>query len=120
MEGQRINFNEVVSERSRGHIMTVVNDYAYLRSPEMEEDAVAERQRRHTARCQAYIDRETSIYAEVLAPLVEGELAKLRRLRSAGGSVAARLTYLEASIQAAGMIMGNLHWCLGGMTNRLD
>ena len=120
LEGQRVNFEEVASERSRGHIMTVVNDYAYVRTPGTDEDAVAERQRRHTERCQAYIDRETSIYAEELAPRVEGELASLHGLRAAGGSVAARFKYVEASIQAAGLIMGDLHWRLGGMTNRLD
>jgi pyruvate,water dikinase len=120
LEGQRINYAEVAAERSRSHIMTVVNDYAYLRSPEIDETALAERQKRHVARCQAYIDQGTSIYAEVLAPQVEGELAKLRRLKAAGGSVAARVKYLEAAIEAAGLIMGHLHWCLGGMAIRLD
>jgi pyruvate,water dikinase len=100
--------------------MTLVNDYAYLRPPETDETAVAERQKRHVARCQAYIDRGTSIYAEVLAPQVEWELANLRRLKAAGRSVAARLRYLGASIEAAGLIMGHLHWSLGAMTNRLD
>ena len=120
LEGQRTNFEEVAAERSLSHIMTVVNDYAYVRPPEMDESAAAERQKRHADRCQAYIARGTSIYAEVLAPRVAGELANLRRLKAAGGSIAARFKYLEASIQAAGLIMGHLHWCLGGMTNRLD
>ena len=120
LEGQRINFEEVAAERSRSHIMTVVNDYAYVRQPDIDETAMAERQMKHVARCQAYIDQGTSIYAEVLAPQVEVELANLRRLKAAGGSVASRLKYLEASIQATGLIMGHLHWCLGGMTNRLD
>jgi pyruvate,water dikinase len=120
LEGQRVNFEEVGAERSRSHIMALVSDYAYLRAPDIEETVLAERQKRQTARCQEYIDRGTSIYAEVLAPQVEMELANLRRLKAAGRSVAARLGYLEATIEAAGLIMGHLHWCLGGMTNRLD
>ena len=120
LEGQKTNFDEVGSERSRNHIMAIVNDYAYVRPPEFDENTLAERQQKHIARCQAYIDRGTSIYAEVLAPQLEAELADLRRLKAAGASVAARFRYMAAAIKAGGRVMGDLHWRLGGMTNRLD
>ena len=119
-DGMRVCFEETGAERTRSHIMEVVNDFVYLRPSEIDAGELADRVGRHVARCQAFIDQGTSNYNEEIAPAVEAELAKLKRLRAAGGSLTSRLAYLEASIEAAGYIMGHLHWCMSGMTNRLD
>ena len=119
-DGMRQCFEETGAERTRNHIMTLVNDFVYVRVPEIDADVLAGRVGRHVARCQAFIDQGTSNYDEEIAPQVEAELAKLKQFRAAGRSLSARQAYLKASIDAAGFVMGHLHWCMSGMTNRLD
>ncbi|MQG56497.1 MAG: hypothetical protein FI709_01085, partial [SAR202 cluster bacterium] len=120
VEGQRQCFEQTGAMMARSHVMSIVNDYVYTRPPEIDADEVTARVNRHVARCQSFIDQGTSNYNEEIAPEVEAELVKLRSLRAAGGSVPARFAYLEASIEASGHIMRHLHWCMSGMTNRLD
>ena len=112
--GQRTCFDETGRDLPRLCIMQIVEGYAYLRSPEVDDKTVSDRQERHSARCDEYIERGTTHYEENIVPQVNEIHRELRRLRSAGRSAAVSLMYLEAAIEAAGLVMGHLHWCMFG------
>ena len=122
VDGQRICFEETGSERSRNCIVQVVNGYAYMRSPDINKETIAERQARHNARCDAYIQQGTSYYVQEIEPKVEEILVGLERLRKDGDKAAlsGRVTYLEEAIKALGFVMGHLHWCMTNMSSRFD
>ena len=120
VDGLRQCYEETASGFSHSHIMHTVNDYVYMRAPDEDTASIAQRQQRHATKCRAYIDRGTTNYLEEMVPRIEQIHADLRRLRNAGTSIQARLTYLTACIDAAGLIMGHLHWCMIDRENRLD
>ena len=122
VDGQRICFEETGSERSRNCIVQVVNGYAYMGSPDIDEETIAERQAQHSARCDVHIQQGTSYYVQEIEPKVKEILVELERLRNDGdmAALSARVTYLEAAMKALGNVMGHFHWCMTNMSNRLE
>ena len=118
--GLRQCYEETASDFSHRHITHVVNDYFYMRAPDEDPDAIEQRHARHAAKCKIYIDQGTTNYLVDMVPRIRQIHADLRRLRNAGSSIQVRVNYLEACIDAAGLVMGHLHWCMIDRTNRLD
>ena len=120
IDGLRQCYEETACMFSRNHIMHLVNGYIYLRSPDDDPAEVSQREGRHAARCKAYIVRGTTMFLEEMVPRIQRIHSELSRLRRAGTSIQARVEYLEECIDAAGLIMGHLHWCMIDRANSLD
>ena len=120
VDGLRQCYEETASDFSHNHIIHVMNGYFYIRSPDEDSASIVQRQERHAAKCRAYIDQGTTNYQEEMVPRIQQIHKDLRRLARAGTSIPARVKYLEACIEAAGLVMGHLHWCMIDQVNRLD
>lgn len=120
VDGLRQCYEETASGFSHSHIMHTVNGYVYMRAPSEDPASIAQRQQRHAEKCRAYIDQGTTNYLEEMVPRIEQIHANLSGLRNSGSSIQARVKYLSACIDAAGLVMGHLHWCMIDRANRLD
>ena len=103
VDGLRQCYEETASDFSHNHIIHVMNGYFYIRSPDEDSASIVQRQERHAAKCRAYIDQGTTNYQEEMVPRIQQIHKDLRRLARAGTSIPARVKYLEACIEAAGL-----------------
>jgi phosphohistidine swiveling domain-containing protein len=120
MDNMRQCYEETASIMSRGHLIHRANGYVFTRAPDDDPAILAQRQQRQAAKCKAYIDQGTTNYLEEMVPKISQIHADLRKLRSTGTSIQARVNYLAKCIGAAGFIMGHLHWCMIDRANQLD
>jgi pyruvate,water dikinase len=120
MDNMRLCYQETASMMSRGHLIHQANGYVFTSPPDDDPAIVAQRQQRQAEKCKAYIDQGTTNYLEEMVPKINQIHADLRKLRSVGTSIQARVNYLVKCIDAAGFIMGHLHWCMIDRANQLD
>ncbi len=105
-------------QRSQPCVVEFVQGQAYRRALDLPEEVAAERRRVHTAFCEELQDRGTSNYLENVAPAMGLIVDDLGRLRRAGSKLSARVEYLASAIDAYGLVMGHLHWCMRGFAER--
>jgi pyruvate,water dikinase len=111
VKSQRTCFEETGASLSTLHITQTIHVFVYARSPEIEDEALAERHARHAARWDACVERGTSYYEAEVRAKVEAALARLSRLHSAASGLRSLVAYLEAATREYGYVMGHLHWC---------
>jgi len=112
MDGQRLCFEETGSPRSRSHILQYVNGFAYVRSPEVDDEAVAALQKQHAERWHNVVERSGKNYFEAVNRSdIEDRLKVLRRKRPKNQDLLALISYMEATFEVYGYVMGHLHWC---------
>ena len=108
-------FEDTGVPMARMHISRVVNGYQYARSPDVSEQEVAGRQKRHNALGDSHAERGTSYYEAVIEPET---LAILERLgpfrRPARESLTARVEHFERALESAAHVFGDLHWRMAG------
>ena len=109
----RVCHEETGSSMTRNHIVCFANGYMFTRpfrhDPKTLDDLHA-RQRRRVDRW----EKEGKSYFEgALRGLIEDRLRGLKRHRAGIRSLTDRVSYLEACMQMAAWVQGNLHWRQG-------
>lgn len=113
--GMRRCFDDTGVSMARNSILLRFNGFQYGRSPPVGEAEVKERQRRHRERDQQYRERGASVYEAEIVPQAEDAFRRFNRFHALRhAALAELLEYLEASIEAYGRVMGDLHWRMAG------
>ena len=118
VRGARQCFDLAGPPRSQQCIVEFVHGQAYRRALDVAEDVADQRRQVHTAFCEDLHARGTSNYRENVRPAMQEILADLWRRRRSASALPARMDYLQSAVEAYGLVMGHLHWCMRGFDSR--
>lgn len=103
-------FDAIAAYTTNLDATTFVNGYPFDRVPDVPHEELQRRRDAYSARGEAAIDEGTDLWERDIRPEVEQLHTALRRRRPRSEALPGLVAHVERCIDAAGHIMGDLHW----------